>query len=44
MLTSKLLEENEVVRYLTMEVEVGNFFLYKVKPGLVKKGYGIKGV
>lgn len=42
LMTNQLIEENYYVRYLTMDVNNDFDFLFKLKPGLVKSGYGIK--
>jgi hypothetical protein len=42
LMANKLIEENYYVRYLTMDVNNNFDFSHKVKPGLVKSGYGIK--
>ena len=41
-LNSKIIEENYGVRFLTMMVEEEGICLFKVKPGLVSKGYGLR--
>jgi DNA mismatch repair ATPase MutS len=41
-LNSKIIEESYRVRFLTMMVEQEGICLYKVRPGLVARGYGIR--
>ena len=36
------MEENYLIRFMTMSVEPAGLRLFKIKPGLVAKGYGIK--
>lgn len=42
LMSSRLIEEGELIRFLTMEMEKEEISLYKVKPGVAKKGYGIE--
>lgn len=42
LMTNQLIQENYYVRYLTMDVNNDFDFLFKLKPGLVRSGYGIK--
>lgn len=42
LMANQLIEEGYYVRYLTMDVNNDFDFLFKLKPGLVKSGYGIK--
>lgn len=41
-LKCKVIEESYKVRFLTMMVEEEGICLYKIRPGLVSKGYGIR--
>jgi hypothetical protein len=41
-LNSRIIEESYRVRFLTMMVEQEGICLYKVRPGLVARGYGLR--
>ena len=41
-MANHLIEENYYVRYLTMDVDSNFDYSFKIKPGLVQSGYGIK--
>lgn len=41
-LSNRVIEENYRVRFLTMMVEQEGICLYKIRPGLVARGYGLR--
>lgn len=42
LMAENIIQEGYFVRFFTLEVNNNFDYLYKIKPGLVKSGYGIK--